>query len=98
MTRPGHPTQHELEQFVLGRLGPPDDPGVAQVEKHLLICSYCVNIAEDTLEFAQAIQQALSAMNTPSVTEELLIRKDSRGTHLAGYEDVLTQQRTGTIG
>jgi hypothetical protein len=59
MKRAQHPTQQELEQFVLGRLGPPDDPAAARVEQHLLVCSFCVNMAEHALEFAQAIRQAL---------------------------------------
>jgi hypothetical protein len=67
MIRHLHPTQQELEQFVLGRLGTSDAPGVVQVEEHLLICSHCVNAAEHALEFAHAIQRALSTTSTESI-------------------------------
>jgi hypothetical protein len=58
MTRPWHPEHQKLEEYVLGRLGPPGDPAVARVEEHLLICSYCVNMAEHAVEFAQVIREA----------------------------------------
>jgi hypothetical protein len=65
MKRLRHPTPHILEQFVLGRLGPPADPLVAQVEEHLLVCPDCVNIAEHTVEFAQVIRHAMSTDQAP---------------------------------
>ena len=60
MKRTPHPTEQRLEEFVLGRLGPPDSEAATAVEEHLMICSSCVNAAERALELAQAIRAALS--------------------------------------
>ena len=54
-----HPDYQEIEQFLLGRLGPPEHPAVVQVEEHLLACPACVNVAVDALVFALAIREAL---------------------------------------
>jgi hypothetical protein len=34
-----HPVEHEPEEFVPGRLGPPHDPAVAQIGEHIQFSS-----------------------------------------------------------
>jgi hypothetical protein len=58
--RAWHPSYQRLEEFVLGRLGSPEDPVVVRLEEHLLICSRCVNAVDRTVEYVQMMVDALS--------------------------------------
>jgi hypothetical protein len=52
--------QQEIEDYALGRLGPPGHPVVVRLEEHLMNCSYCLNVAEHAVELAQVIRLALT--------------------------------------
>lgn len=60
-----HPDEESIEAYVLGRLagqqaGLEDDPELAAIENHLLICRACVVAAESFEEIAEGVRCALS--------------------------------------
>lgn len=52
----GHPSDDELEQYSLGRLG---DDRVAPLEEHLLVCEACRRRVEEFDEFVAVMRAAL---------------------------------------
>lgn len=56
-----HPSDDEMELYVLGRLG---EVHAAPVEEHLLVCETCRQRLEEMEEYAIAMRQALVEMNT----------------------------------
>jgi hypothetical protein len=59
-----HPTEEELELYVLDRL---PHYRVAKIEEHLLLCPDCQNACIEAAEFAVAMKLALKCRPPPSV-------------------------------
>jgi hypothetical protein len=57
-----HPSDTEVEQYVLGGSELSELPDVIQMETHLLICLECVRRAEEAVEFRQAIRDAIKIL------------------------------------
>jgi hypothetical protein len=53
-----HETDERLELYALGRL---DEPQVAAVEEHLLICALCQERLDDVESFAMAMHEAIAS-------------------------------------
>ena len=51
-----HPTEEFLEQYLFRSL---PDAEVEQLEEHLLVCSTCVDAAEQLLTFVESLRSTL---------------------------------------
>ena len=55
--RLGHASDLDLERYYLGMIQ--DGPELAALEEHLLICEECVDRAEETQDYVDAIQAGI---------------------------------------
>jgi hypothetical protein len=53
----GHPEDDQIEEYVLGRMGPPATPAVMRLESHLLSCPRCIVRAEEALDFVRVVRE-----------------------------------------
>jgi hypothetical protein len=58
-----HPSDIEIERYVLVDLGPSESPEVIHMETHLLVCPDCLRRGEEVAEFVQAIRDASPEKN-----------------------------------
>jgi anti-sigma factor RsiW len=52
-----HISDHDLERYYLGMVK--DEAGLASLEEHLLACAACVERAESTQDYVDALRAAL---------------------------------------
>lgn len=57
---PGHISDHDLERYHLGMVG--DEVELAALEEHLLWCSPCIDRAEATAQYVDAVRAAACAL------------------------------------
>jgi hypothetical protein len=58
-----HPDEETLEQYVLGQL---DEPSLAEIEEHLLLCARCRERLEAAEEYVSILRQAVKDVEVPS--------------------------------
>ena len=56
----GHISDDDLERYATGAVK--DEPELAVLEKHLLVCGWCIDRAENTQGYVEAMRAALGRL------------------------------------